>query len=94
MICLRCSINKFHTVTKLFCFIYEVRSINGDKLDFFLVLKYIIFVNIIKNFTDVIVPGFILRYHCSCPIMWHVFSIQISDAFYVSGNASSTYVVD
>ena len=58
MIWIFCSIDNIHAVTKIFCVLNGGNISNGDKLDLFLVLKYIIFVNLIKNLTYVIVPGF------------------------------------
>ena len=82
MIWLHCSTNKPHAVTKLWCVLYEGRSSNGDKLDLFIVLKYIIFVKIIKNFTYVIVSGFNWRHNGRCPLLWHVFSRQLCRCFW------------
>ena len=58
MIWLHFSIYKLHAVTKLFRVLYDGRISNGYKIDLFIVLKYIILVNIIKNVIDVIDPGF------------------------------------
>ena len=75
MIWIHFIIDKLHAVTKLLCVLYEGRSSHGEKLDFFLVLKYIIFVKIINNFTHVIVPVFTLHHHGT--ILWSVFSRQL-----------------
>ena len=61
-------------MTKLCCVLYEGQISNGDKTSFFIVTKYIIFVNIINNVTDVIVPGFTSRHHGRNPLLWRVFS--------------------
>ena len=53
------------------------RAVMEKNLIFFLVLKYIIFVKIIKNVTDVIVPGFTWRHHVRFPLLWHVFSWRV-----------------
>ena len=49
---------------------------------FFLVLKYIIFVKIIKNFTYVIVPGFTWRHYGSRPLLWNIFSRRLCRCFW------------
>ena len=81
MIWIQCSIEKLHVVTKNWYVLYEGIIVNGDKLYFFLVLKYIIFVKIINNFTYVIVLGFTWRHHDSCTLLWHVFSRQLCICF-------------
>ena len=67
---LHCSSNKLHAVTKTICVLYEGRSNNGGKISFFLVLKYIIFINIINNVMAVIVTYLTWFHHGITPLMW------------------------
>ena len=49
----------------------------GENLVFFLFMKYIIFVNVIKNFRYVIVPGSTWIHHGRCPPLCNFFSRQL-----------------
>ena len=82
-----------NAVTKRFCVTFEGHSINGEKLDLFHFLKYIIFIKIIKNVTDVMVPGFTLGHHGSVPLCGMSLVENFADSFGVSENSASTCVV-
>ena len=64
-------------------FIKDVSVVETNLISFFL-MKYIIFVKIINNVTDVIVPSFTWRHHGIFTLLWHFFTIIFFSYFQCS----------
>ena len=81
-------------MAKCFCVFYEGHSSNRYEFNFFLVIKYNTFLNIIKKFRDVIVPGFLDAIMVSFLFCGISFLYQFLLSFRVSDNSSSTCIVE
>ena len=81
-------------MAKCFCVFYEGHSSNRYKFNFFLGIKYNTFLNIIKKFRDVIVPGFLDAIMVSFLFCGISLLYQFLLSFRVSDNSSSTCIVE